>query len=349
VTLRTLLLTPSRGLGGGIERYADTVEWSLNAEGVDCHRIDLRGSGPAAHARLLAEARGELHSADVPTRLVVAHRALLPAASVLGREHQVSGISVLCHGIDVWSPRIRIRRLVEGYLLHRPHVRVVAVSSFTAGVLSDECHATVLPPGLSQPWFDMLVEASASVQRGCSTIQVVTAFRLAEWQNKGLPQLLDAVAGLRRFDIRLTVCGSGNAAPELRALVQGYGFCILKVGLSDHELARELADADVFVLATRTRSGRRASGEGFGLVLLEAQVAGTPVIGPAFGGSHEAFVDRITGVAPGDETADSLRMVLEELLRDRAELARMGRLAGQWARESFAPKTYASRAVARLL
>jgi phosphatidylinositol alpha-1,6-mannosyltransferase len=195
----------------------------------------------------------------------------------------------------------------------------------------------------------MLVEASASVQPGRSTIQVVTAFRLAEWQNKGLPQLLEAVAGLRRFDIRVIVCGSGTAPPELQTLVQAHGFCTLKVGLRDHELARELAEADVFVLATRTRRGRCASGEGFGLVLLEAQVAGTPVVGPAFGGSHDAFIDRITGVAPGDETADSLRMVLAELLQDRTELERMGRLAAQWARECFAPEIYASRAVARLL
>ena len=81
-------------------------------------------------------------------------------------------------------------------------------------------------------------------------------------------------------------------------------------GLSDRELARQLAGADLFVLATRSRGGRHTSGEGFGLVLLEAQVAGTPVVAPAHGGSHDAYIEGITGLAPMDETAGSLARVM---------------------------------------
>jgi glycosyltransferase involved in cell wall biosynthesis len=124
---------------------------------------------------------------------------------------------------------------------------------------------------------------------------------------------------------------------------------VLRPGLHDAGLAHELADADLFILATRTRCGRRPSGEGFGLVLLEAQVAGTPVIGPAFGGSHDAFIDRVTGLAPIDETAGALIAVLGDLLEDRAQLGRMGKHAAEWAKSYFLPQQYAARAVARLL
>jgi hypothetical protein len=41
--------------------------------------------------------------------------------------------------------------------------------------------------------------------------------------------------------------------------------------------------------------------------------------------------------------------VLDELLRDPGRLERMGKRAAEWARESFAPERYASRAVGRLL
>ncbi len=98
VTGRALLLTPSRGLGGGIERYVETLEWAFTAQGVEYHRIDLSGPGPAAHARMLARASAQLQARRAPTRLVVAHRALLPVASLLARECPVSGISVVCHG-----------------------------------------------------------------------------------------------------------------------------------------------------------------------------------------------------------------------------------------------------------
>ena len=81
--------------------------------------------------------------------------------------------------------------------------------------------------------------------------------------------------------------------------------------------AAELAAADLFILATRTRRGRRACGEGFGLVLLEAQAAGTPVVGPAYGGSRDAYMESVTGVAPVGESAEALAVVLGDLLATR--------------------------------
>ena len=96
------------------------------------------------------------------------------------------------------------------------------------------------------------------------------------------------MTALGRPDVCLTICGSGNPPADLLRLVSGHSWCTLRPDISDDDLAHELAVADVFVLATQTRRGRGAVGEGFGLVLLEAQVAGTPVIAPAYGGSREA-------------------------------------------------------------
>jgi phosphatidyl-myo-inositol dimannoside synthase len=345
---RVLLLTPSCGLGGGIERYAETVEWAFADQSVEHRRIDLHNSGPVAHARMLAEARRQLRMARVPTRLVLLHRALLPVASVLARDALVQGTSVICHGSDVWD-KLRPRRYAELRLMRLPRVRVIGVSSFTAGALAADCPAAVLPPGLSRTWFQTLVSAADEAAQRSPGIGLVTAFRLADWRDKGLPQLLSAVAALGRADVSLAVCGSGEPPADLRELVRQHPYCELKPGLTDRGLAQELAAADLFVLATRTRPGRHASGEGFGLVLLEAQVAGTPVVGPAFGGSHDAFLDHVTGVAPADETAESLRKVLDDLISDGGLLDRMGRLAAEWSRECFAPDRYAARAVATLL
>lgn len=353
MTDQVLLLTPSRGLGGGIERYVETLEWALGQQEVPHSRFDLHDAGHrgrvSAHARLLARGLAHLRETGVPTRLVVAHRALLPVAAVLARQWNVSGVSLLCHGTDVWNDRARLRQRAEDRLMRRPDVRVIAVSSFTAGALAGKVPATVLPPGLSEDWFRTLVEAADLVAKPNGRMRVITAFRLAEWQGKGLPELLSAISSLRRPDIELIVCGSGKPPQQMCRIVREHSFCRLLPGLSDRELARQLADSDLFVLATRTRSGRDASGEGFGLVLLEAQVAGTPVIGPAYGGSSDAYVDRVTGVTPVDETSGGLARALEGLLRDPERLAHMSVRAAQWARESFAPESYAPLAVARLL
>lgn len=346
---RALLLTPSRGLGGGIERYVETVEWSLAAQGIEHKRIDLLGAGFGAHFRMWSRARQELRVNREPTQLVLAHRTLLPLASVLAREKAVCGISVVCHGSDVWGLRLRPRWYIESRLMRRPGVRVVAVSSFTAGVLSGIAPATVLPPGLSQEWFRILVRASSRRREEGDGIELLTAFRLADWRDKGLPQLLSAVAALRRPEVQVTVCGTGEPSPDLLQLIRDHDCCTLRAGLTDEDFARRLASADLLVLATRTRLGRKASGEGFGLVLLEAQVAGTPVVGPAYGGSRDAFIDNLTGVAPTDESSEALAKVLSEMLDDPKRLAAMGEWAAQWARESFVPEQYAPVAVSRLL
>jgi glycosyltransferase involved in cell wall biosynthesis len=349
MTGRVLLLSPSRGLGGGIERYVETLESAFAAEGVECRRLDLSSPGARAHARLLTQARAILREGSEPARLVVAHRALMPVAALLARDSAVCGVSVLCYGSEMWGSRWRLRRKLERRLMRGTGVRVVACSNFTAAAIMRDCLATVLPPALSREWFDTLAAAAAGRQGRGPGIQLATAFRLAEWRAKGLPQLVAAVTALGRPDVGLTVCGSGNPPAGLLRLVSEHSWCTIRAGLSDGDLARELAAADLFVLATQTRGGRRAVGEGFGLVLLEAQAAGTPVIAPAYGGSREAYVEGVTGVAPVDESAEALTRSLDDLLKDPARLARMGKHAAQWTQQAFAPEHYAQLAVRRLL
>ena len=349
MTSRVLLLSPSRGLGGGIERYVQALEWAFATEGVACERLDLSGSGSRAHVEMLSRGRAVLRTESGPVRLVVAHRALLLVAALLARDPAVCGMSVVCHGTDVWGSRWRLRRSLERRLMQRPDVRVVAVSNFTSGAILRDCRATVLPPSLSREWFDTLAAAAASRQARSQGIGLVSAFRLTDWRGKGLPQLVSAVAALGRPDISLTICGSGDPPVGLLRLVSEYPWCTVRAGFSDGDLARELAAADLFVLATQTRSGRRVAGEGFGIVLLEAQAAGTPVIAPAYGGGHETYVEGVTGVAPTDESAEALTRILHDLLKDPARLAWMGEHAAQWTRQAFAPERYAQLIVRRLL
>jgi phosphatidyl-myo-inositol dimannoside synthase len=346
---QVILLSPSRGRGGGIERYVQTVESAFANREVRYQRLDLGCPGPAGHRALFAAAAAAITGADMPTRLVAAHRALLPVAALLARKPVVCGISVICHGSDVWGRRAGPRWYLENWLMRRQNVRVVSASSFTAGALFPGPRGTILPPGLAQEWFDQLVEAADGSGPPRTGIRLMTAFRLADWRDKGLPQLLSAIEALRRHDVTLTVCGSGEPSAELRAHISGMPWCTLLPRLPDRELATEFAAADLFVLATRTRSGKVPCGEGFGLVLLEAQVAGTAVVGPAHGGSPDAYLDGVTGMTPRDESAASLARTLADLLSDPARLRGMGTRGATWARARFAPDQYAALAVDRLL
>ena len=90
MTARVLMLAPSVGLGGGIERYAETLEWAFDAQGVASMRVRPRsrpvsGVTPGCWLRPARFYAG----AWPPTRLVVVHRALLPVACLLAREATV--------------------------------------------------------------------------------------------------------------------------------------------------------------------------------------------------------------------------------------------------------------------
>jgi phosphatidyl-myo-inositol dimannoside synthase len=348
-TGQALLLAPSHGLGGGIERYLETLEWAFASSGIKSRRIDLERPGPRAHLRMLMDGRAALKKVAEPTRIVVGHRALLPVATLLAGMAIVRGITVVCHGSEAWDSRWRPRRIAERRLMRRPRVRVVAVSSFTAGSLASDCLATVLSPGLSPEWFEVLVGAARGHAGVGSGAKLMTVFRLASWREKGLPELILAIEDLGRTDIRLTICGNGEPPADLLQFIAGRRWCVLRHDVNDQELAGELASADLFVLATRTKWGRGASGEGFGIVLVEAQLAGVPVVVPAHGGGCDAYIDGVTGVAPTEETTAALSRTLAELLADRPRLAWMGERAHEWARQTFAPERYASLACRRLL
>lgn len=346
---RVLLLAPSVGLGGGIERYVAAIEAAFVAEQVRHTRLDLLAGQERSTLRHKAQftrrVLSHIRRADEPVWVILAHRNLLPLILFAGRLRNFAGASVILHGCELWSRKRHAGR----WLLHRPGLRVVAVSNFSAGRMMPACRAAVLSPGLTKDWYDVLVEAGNTARGDRDRIDVVTSFRLRDWRSKGLPTVLTAVSLLGDERVHVTVCGSGPAPDELRELIAATPSCILLADLADGALAEQFASADVFVLATRTESGTDASGEGFGLVLLEAQLAGTPVIAPAFGGSGDAFQPGLTGVAPVDESAQSLAEVLATLVNDEPLRRQMSVAAATWSRARFAPDIHSRQVVQTLV
>jgi glycosyltransferase involved in cell wall biosynthesis len=89
----------------------------------------------------------------------------------------------------------------------------------------------------------------------------------------------------RRAAVPLKVVGCG---PELERLRARYGGCVEFLGRVDD---RELAD-----LYARARAVVVANVEEFGIVAVEAQAAGRPVITADEGGARETVIDGVTGV-----------------------------------------------------
>jgi phosphatidylinositol alpha-1,6-mannosyltransferase len=105
------------------------------------------------------------------------------------------------------------------------------------------------------------------------------------------------------------------------------------VGIRDHVIfaGRVSEDAlpdiyalsDVFVMPSRDQ--REVSDvEGFGLVFLEANACGKPVIGGRSGGIPDAIVDGVTGLLVNPDEPEDIAHALVQLLTNRDLTLRLG-------------------------
>jgi phosphatidylinositol alpha-mannosyltransferase len=130
---------------------------------------------------------------------------------------------------------------------------------------------------------------------------------------KGLDVLLKAFAGLER-DAVLWVAGEG---PETEALAASAPAGVEWLGrISDEELARRLRTAAVFCAPS-------LHGESFGVVLLEAMAAGTPVVASDIAGYRDvARQEREAILVPAGDV-DALAAGLRRVLDDRSLAGRL--------------------------
>lgn len=145
--------------------------------------------------------------------------------------------------------------------------------------------------------------------------EVLFIGRLVE--KKGCRYVIEAFSQIQdRFPhARLVVVGDGPKEGKLRALAQKLGTRIEFAGsLSPAQVRERLRRARVFCLPSVTANNGDA--EGLGIVLLEAQACGVPVITSARGGAQEGIVHGKTGFAHAEKDVPALRQYLAALLED---------------------------------
>jgi L-malate glycosyltransferase len=192
--------------------------------------------------------------------------------------------------------------------------RVVANSRAAAERLEHERvpsrKISVVPNGLDLRQFSPRVRAA-------SPRKVIVVANLR--REKGHDVLIDAARiVLTRFaDARFEIVGSGPEEASLLERVREYGIqhAFTFRGHCD-DVAARLADADIFVLPSRS--------EAFPNAVLEAMAAGLPIVASAVGGIVELVADNCTGllVPPGDPASLSARLC--QLMADASLGSRIG-------------------------
>lgn len=127
-------------------------------------------------------------------------------------------------------------------------------------------------------------------------------------RRKGLEVLIQAATRLRDTGVQLIVAGTGPGERSARALAERLGVPATFVGrLGEDELPRMYRSVDAYCAPG-------LGGESFGIVLVEAMAAGTPVICSDLPGYRSVAGAAASLVPPGDAgaLADALREVLTD-------------------------------------
>lgn len=297
--------------------------------------------------RLLLQARRWRRS--TPLLLVFHPSLVVPGILLRARLRGTAHGKVFLHGAEIWAAGPLAR-----WLLRRSGMGLVAVSSFSAGAALKVGQPTLLPPAPTPERYRAFrAEGGVRPRAGTAPFGILSVFRMSAARGKGAWVLLQAgdILRSRRSDFSLTLAGVGQPDEALTQAVRDRAdWAEVVVSPSLDALAKLYAKSDLFVLATRTRATRGdTSGEGFGIVLVEAQLAGLAVVAPASGGSADAFLPGVTGVRPPDESPEALATTIGSLLDSPTTLARLGRNAHEWAAERFSPDHYRNEVETALL
>lgn len=329
---RVLYVTPGGAAGrGGMGRFARYVARAAaeRPDGPDLRMLDSYGPGPfwqmpgyflVASLRLtwLCLTRQidvvHLHLAmngSVLRKLVLAVLARWSGRPVLLHVHG-SDFHLFADALPPWARRLMVGEMARA-------ARVVAIGTVWRDYLVERLG---LPAARVEVIHNGVPLPEPVARRPDGT--VCTILSLGQLgPRKGTPELLAALGTLTGRPWRAVIAGDGEVEAS-RATAAGLGLAeriTIPGWVGEAEAKRLLAEADIFVLPSRT--------EGLPVALLEAMAAGLAVISTPVGAIPGVVHDGQDGVLVPPGSVKELTAALAALLDDASLRERLGQAARQ--------------------
>jgi len=278
-------------------------------------RVSAHGAMPRACRTGTFAAAGLWHALrERPNVILTTHPHFAKALWYLRR---LTGIPYLssAHGVEVWGQ-------LQGGLLRalQDAAGLLPVSEFTRSRMIqeggfDEGKVLVVPDTFREAAYQPGPKPTYLLQRlGLKPEQpiLLTVGRLAATEAyKGHDQVIAALPQIRRThpEVRYVIAGRGDDEPRLRqcAALHGQEEAVIFAGfVPEHELADHYRLCDAFVMPS--------TGEGFGIVYLEALASGRPCIVGNADASPEAIGHGRLGFVVDPRSPDDIAGAVLKLL-----------------------------------
>ncbi|HEY0704376.1 MAG TPA: glycosyltransferase family 4 protein [Candidatus Acidoferrales bacterium] len=286
-------------------------------------------------AKIRFVANALLQAARKPRIIIAGHPNLAQPAAWMKKFSPFSKIIVLCHGIDVWDrlPHRRRKALLAADIALVPSTytaqKLASIQEFPGQKIrtlpwpinnetlkrAENRAALNAPPDFPSGRVILAVGRWASTEK----------YKGADDLIRALPQLINLFP-----DLHLALVGRGDDIPRLKSIASN-----LKIspsvhfleGLTDEQLAACYARAEIFALPS--------TGEGFGIVFLEAMAFGLPVVGAAAGGVTDIIENDVNGLLVPPKNEQALTQALNRLLNDPSLRARLGQNAQRAIKQKY--------------
>lgn len=261
-----------------------------------------------------------------------AHVAKVPVVATLHSTH-------VRHG---W--RSRLLKRMEDFFLKRFATRILAVGNMVEATNKGRYGGRkldVIPNGIAKPG-QVQPQTRERLRRefagdGASTI-IITVGRFS--QAKGYEDMIKAFSLLQNREQKpvLVMVGSGNRARSIEEQIQRLDLSESVILAGERpDVPQLLAASDVFASSSHR--------EGLPLAVLEAMMAGLPVVATSVGDIPNVVTEE-TGVIVPPHQPEQLAAALDELLDDPEKRQIMGKAAQQRAIQEYSMEAWMKRHVA---
>ncbi len=254
--------------------------------------------------------------------------------------------AVFFHGMDLsYSLRRFHKRILTGLIIRRAD-KIICANSYVKSQIdrfypAGSAKTIIANPGIPknrpQPREELLnhLKLNYGLGQDNGSVNLFTLGRLVK--RKGVDKVIAALNSLPEEllnKLRYFIGGAGPEGEYLKAAVPARlkDKVIFLGSLNEEEKWAWLDLCDVFIMPARDIQGDY---EGFGIVYLEANLCGKPVIAGAAGGVDDAVKDGLNGLMVDPEDENSIGGAIMKLAADKELRDKLGRQGRERALNEF--------------
>lgn len=241
--------------------------------------------------------------------------------------------SLIIHGTDIASVQTRRRKSWLAKFILNNAKNIICNSSYVAKLVKkqirQECYAkiAIVNPGVEINQF-ISCDVKDKLVKKYKLKNKIILFSIGRLiKRKGVDKVIEVIPEILKQESNLIyiVAGVGKDEKYLKSLVKKNVIFLGKISEEEKWALFDLCD--IFVQPVRAENN---DFDGFGIVYLEANLIGKPVIAGRSGGVMDAVQNRVNGLLVNPESSNDIKNAILKLVKNKKLRKKLGEQGKEW-------------------